>query len=538
MKYYITFLAILCSTHNVNTVSSDDFAQNAQTEFVDIHTKRKKKKNLKKALLPCVYIGAAFVMILMGKKGWVYYTKNNQIPTPPPTGHPGQSLHAAPNHSPPIIPSSDTGQYSTTPPASREGPIAQPDPSTLPLGPEQEHKKEIEPLTVPSSNSSTTPPASRESPIAPPDTSKLQPDSAKEHKVTPDLTQLAIERKKRQEEQRKKQEPKENPIPASSNTQPSNQSSFSMRALWQTIASSGSPISKAQPDSPDNSDADDEDDEEKSASLQLTDDAINLGKIVQKAREQRNYPSDSIESLIKLWHKNNDISYLRRILKKDPSYLMIAVAGEDCDLIKGFLKAGAQAELLDEAWQQEMKQLLLQDTVKLCTAVRNHKKEDDTSFIEALIKSKADVNCKLKGKTPLDIAVMEAHYTCIQPLLEAKAQMTTRRHPIVWWIDNFTEQTRKDTIARDTNIFIHSFPGQLNNTTILGEGNTFLHHAASKNASAILLALLDYKADPSLVNYFGQTPLELAQFLQSKGDNNGVCISILVDAMKQPNKYN
>jgi ankyrin repeat protein len=316
---------------------------------------------------------------------------------------------------------------------------------------------------------------------------------------------------------------------------------------------------KAQPHCLDNNDSDDETDEEENFSSLQPKVATNpLGKIVQEARKRHNYSSDSIENLIELWRKDNDISHLKRILEQDPSCLLTAVAKKDCDLIKGFLKAGAQAEKLGQEWRQNMNQLLLQNAVKcckdskidkaqqvealrtiitldpqyLCTAVRNHKKDEDNSFIEALIASNANVHCNLKNKTPLDIAVMEGHYTCIQPLLAAKAQMTRGKHPIVWWIDNITEAKRKITIAKDTNIFINIFTqNELNSTMILSTGNTFLHHAASKGASAILLALLDYKADPHLVNHSGKTPRAFAYTIQSDVPGKDECIKILEKAM-------
>ena len=93
MKYYTIFLAILCSTQSVNTASSDDVAQDAPTELkINLDAQQKRKKKIKKVLLPCVYIGAAFIMVLMGKKGWSYYTHHTQNKARPnPASDPDQT---------------------------------------------------------------------------------------------------------------------------------------------------------------------------------------------------------------------------------------------------------------------------------------------------------------------------------------------------------------------------------------------------------------------------------------------------------------
>jgi len=125
--------------------------------------------------------------------------------------------------------------------------------------------------------------------------------------------------------------------------------------------------------------------------------------------------------------------------------------------------------------------------------------KNDQKEVKRLLEAKADTTyLNAAGCNPLDIAVLENHYTCIPPLIKAKATMSDKSHPISWWISNDLMKDEKNTDA-----FLREFTaGQINTRIQPEEGSYeyFLHSAVRHNLPNLVRSLIARQADPTVVD--------------------------------------
>lgn len=199
--------------------------------------------------------------------------------------------------------------------------------------------------------------------------------------------------------------------------------------------------------------------------------------------------------------------------------LIYATDHGQTDMVAAILAAGADVHVRSKGGNTALLSACIYDG-----------KNDNMKKVDLLLKAGADVNAANdEGSTPLIIAVLtDSPPSVIKALLQAGAYVNATGKNGITALHYAATPTSPDTAATSEDIMRMLLAhGAMANARDC-DGNTPLHLSALEGFTAGVRLLLEHKADPTLCNNEGHTPLDLAR------QNKHTPVEELLNAAQRP----